>query len=149
MSFFKNLKYYGALGMKTANRIGGFGSKASGFLHSRTGKSVLAGLDYLLGSKTASNTANKFQDLNRNYQNFLGVINNPQQGNGRRSNDSIEKNRPKFSMPGERGNKYHENFFSNKAPPAQHNPGNYIGSMRQITDQKHGDRLPMNGSWSN
>ena len=160
MSFFKNLKYYGKLGMKTANRVAGFGSKASGFLRSSSGRALLAGLDYMLPGLNASQNAGKFQNLNRSYQNLMGVINNPQQGDGRRNNyqgdygrrnnnkDSIEKNRPKFSMPGERGNKYHENFFSNKAPPA-HYQANYIGSMRQITDQKHGDRLPMNGSWSN
>ena len=42
-----------------------------------------------------------------------------------------------------------QGLYVNTSDIPAHYQANYMGSMRQITDQKHGDRLPMNGSWSN
>lgn len=147
MSFFKSLRHYGRLGLKYANKLGGLGSKGAGFLKSNNGRVLLDAIDYFKPEWGVKRHAQTFNHFNKDYNSLLNKINNPyNSGNSYSKNPSIEKNRPKFKFPVDKINEY----FRNNKKPEQDKPGNYMGSMREITDERHRNRgLPMNGSWGN
>lgn len=139
MSWFSKIGDYARLGMKGLNKLGGLGSKAVGFLNGKGGKAILSGLDHFAPGLNASKYADKFKDMNKSYQGFIGKFNNPQQGNGRsnkgnNNKDSIEKTKPQFRT----GNNFKKHFQTKN--PAQDDPTNYMDETRQITDKRYKDR---------